>query len=125
MQFGALSGTRPEPVEQMADLVRASRASSEPIGTYRVFVRNLVFYTGVKQVDLFGEGRVLDFLQSSDRVLLVVRAADLPRLEVISGVTTRTLGEVRYLNTANVRLRTLLAPIPAQDLETVLLATNR
>ena len=125
MQFGALSGTRPEPVEQMADLVRASRASSEPIGTYRVFVRNLVFYTGVKQVDLFGEGRVLDFLQSSDRVLLVVRAADLPRLEVISGVTTRTLGEVRYLNTANVRLRTLLAPIPAQDLETVLLVTNR
>ena len=125
MQFGALSGTRPEPVEQMADLVRASRASSEPIGTYRVFVRNLVFYTGVKQVDLFGEGRVLDFLQSSDRVLLVVRAADLSRLEVISGVTTRTLGEVRYLNTANVRLRTLLAPIPAQDLETVLLVTNR
>ena len=125
MQFGALSGTRPEPVEQMAGLVRASRASGEPVGTYRVFVRNLVFYTRVGQMDLFSEGRALDFLQSSDRVLLVVRAADLPRLEAISGVTTRTLGQVRHLDTANVRLRTLLAPSPAQDLETVLLVTNR
>ena len=72
-----------------------------------------------------GEGLALDFLQSAERVLLVVRAADLPRLEAISGVTPKTLGEVQYPNTANVRLRTLLAPIPAQDIETVLLVTNR
>ena len=125
MQFGGLAGVRPEPVERMADLVRANRASGEPVGTYRVFVRNLAFYTRFKQVDLFSEGLALDFLQSPDRVLLVVRATDLPRLEAISGVTARTLGEVQYLNTANVRLRTLIAPIPAQDLETVLLVTNR
>jgi len=125
MQFGALAGRRPEPVEQMADLVRTSRASGEPVGTYRVFVRNLVFYIRFKQVDLVDEGLALDFLQSPDRVLLVVRAADLPRLEAISGVTVRTLGQVQYLNTANVRLRTLIAPIPEQDLETVLLVTNR
>ena len=125
MQFGALAGIRPEPVERMADLVRAHRASGEPVGTYRAFVRNLVFYTRFKQMDLFTEGLALDFLRSPDRVLLVVRAADLPRLEAISGVTARTLGQVQYLNTANVRLRTLIAPIPAQDLETVLLVTNR
>ena len=125
IQFGALAGTRPEPVEQMADLIRTSRASGEPVGTYQVFVRNLVFYTRFKRVDLFDEGRALEFLQSPDRILLVVRAPDLPRLEAISGITTRTLGRVRYLNAANVRLRTLLAPIPAQDLETVLLVTNR
>ena len=125
MQFGALAGTRPEPVEQMAALVRTSRASGEPVGTYQVFVRNLVFYTRFKQVDLFDERRALDFLQSPDRVLLVVRAADLPRLEAISAVTARTLGQVQYFNTANLRLRTLLAPTPAQDIETVLLVTNR
>lgn len=125
MQFGGLAGVRPEPVERMADLVRANRTSGEPVGTYRAFVRNLVFYTRFRQMDLFSEGLALDFLQSPDRVLLVVRASDLPRLEAISGVTARTLGQVQYLNTANVRLRTLIAPIPAQDLETVLLVTNR
>jgi hypothetical protein len=36
-----------------------------------------------------------------------------------------TLGEVRYLNTANIRLRTLLSPMPEQDLDTVLLVTNQ
>ena len=125
VQFGALAGTRPEAVERMADLVRTHRVAGEPVGIYQVFVRNLVFYTRFKQVDLFDEGLALDFLQSPERVLLVVRAADLPRLEAISGVSTKTLGEVQYLNTANVRLRTLLAPIPAQDIETVLLVTNR
>ena len=63
--------------------------------------------------------------RSPGRVLLVVRAVDLPRLEAISGVTAKLLGRVQYLNTANVRLRTLVSPIPAQDLETVLLVTNR
>jgi 4-amino-4-deoxy-L-arabinose transferase-like glycosyltransferase len=125
VQFGVLAGARPEPVERIADLVRANRAQGEPVGTYRVFVRNLVFYTRFKQMDLLNEGLALDFLQSPHRVLLVVRAADLPRLEAISGVTTKRLGQVPYLNTANIRLRTLLAPIPAQDLETVLLVTNR
>ena len=125
LQFGALAGIRPEPVEQMAALVRAHRMAAEPVGEYQVFVRNLVFYLRFRQVDLFDEGRALDFLNSPERVLLVVRAADLPRLEAISGITARQLGEVQYLDTANIRLRTLLSPIPNQDLERILLVTNR
>jgi 4-amino-4-deoxy-L-arabinose transferase-like glycosyltransferase len=124
VQFGTIAGIRPEPVEQMAALVRAHR-SSEPVGTYQVFVRNLAFYTGSAQRDLFNEALALNFLTSPQPVLLVVREADLPRLETISGITTRRLGQVRYLNTANIRLRTILAPIPEQDLETVLLVSNR
>jgi len=58
-------------------------------------------------------------------VLLVVRAADLPRLETIAGLSTIRLGEVQYLDTGNVRLRTLLSPLPAQDLDRVLLVANR
>ena len=125
LQFGALAGARPEPVERMAELVRMHRQSGEPVGAYHVLVRNLVFYTRFKQVDLVDEGRALDFLKSTERVLLVVRVADLPRLESISGVTTIRLGEVQYLNTANVRLRTLISPLPEQDLEHVLLVANK
>ena len=125
VQFGALAGLRPEPVEQMAALVAQHRTAAEPVGAYDVLVRNLVFYTRVRQVDLFDEGRALDFLKSPERVLLVVRAPDLPRLETVSGVKTRQLGEVRYLDTANVRLRTLISPLPGQDVERVLLVTNR
>jgi 4-amino-4-deoxy-L-arabinose transferase-like glycosyltransferase len=124
LQFSAIAGIRPEPVEHMAALIRVNR-SSEPVGTYQVFVRNLAFYTGSAQRDLFNEELVLDFLRSPQPVLLVVRATDLPRLESITGVTTRRLGQVRYLNAANIRLRTLLAPIPEQDVETVLLVSNR
>ncbi|OFW03658.1 MAG: hypothetical protein A3I61_01765 [Acidobacteria bacterium RIFCSPLOWO2_02_FULL_68_18] len=125
VQFGALAGVRPEPVEQMAALVRMHRPAGEPVGVYQVFVRNLVFYTRFPQVDLFGEGPALDFLQSPRRVLLVVRAVDLPRLELLSAVSTKRLAEVRYLNTTNIRLRTLISPIPDQDVETVVLVANK
>ncbi len=125
LQFGALAGAGTEPVERVADLIRMHRQSGEPVGTYQVFERNLVFYTRVKQVDLIDEGRALDFLKSPERVLLVVRDVDLSRLESIGGITAKRLGEVQYLNTANVRLRTLISPLPEQDLERVLLVTNR
>ena len=64
------------------------------------------------------------FLQSPDRVLLVVRPSDLTLLEHRAGVTTRELARVTYLNTANLRLRSLLQPA-ADLLETVVLVTNR
>ncbi len=124
-QFGALVGIRPEPVEQMAALVAAQRTQSEPVGEYQVFVRNLVFYAGFTQEELYDEARALDFLKSPQRVLLVIREADLPRLESVAGVSLTRLGEVKYLNAANLKLRTLLWPLPDQDLETVLLVTNR
>jgi 4-amino-4-deoxy-L-arabinose transferase-like glycosyltransferase len=125
LQFGALTGAATEPVEQMADLIREHQQGGEPVGAYQVLERNLVFYTRVKQVDLTDEGRALDFLTSSERVLLVVRDTDLSRLESIGGITTKRLGEVQYLNTANVRLRTLISPLPEQDLERVLLVSNK
>ena len=125
VQFGALSGSRPEPVEEMASLVHQHRAAGQPVGAYQVFVRNLVFYTRFQQEELFGETRAVDFLTSPEPVLLVVTAVDLPRLTELSGVRPRTLGQVRYLDTANIRLRTLLNPLPERDIETVLLVTTR
>ena len=125
IQFGALAGARPEPVEQIAALVRAHRRANEPVGTYQTFVRNLVFYTRFKHVDLYDEGVALNFLKSPGRVLLVVRALDLPRLQAISGVAVRPIARLQYFNAASVRLRTILSPIPEQDLETILLVTNQ
>ena len=124
VQFGALAGRRPEPVELLARAVLDQRGASEPVGPYRVFVRNLVFYSRLRQDDLFDEPSAVRFLQLPDRVLLVVRPSDLTVLEARAGVATRELARVTYLNTANLRLGSLLRP--GEDLlETVVLVSNK
>jgi 4-amino-4-deoxy-L-arabinose transferase-like glycosyltransferase len=123
--FGALAGNRPEPVEQMAALIQSHRSAQEPIGVLDVFTRNLGFYTGAPRMQLFGVEQAGLFLHSPERVLLVLRSADLPAVTAASGLNPKTLGEVRYLNTANIRLRTLLRPDPATEIEMISLVTNR
>jgi 4-amino-4-deoxy-L-arabinose transferase-like glycosyltransferase len=124
-QYGVVSGRRPEPVERMATLVARNRTADQPVASYQVFVRNLTFYTHVRQADLFDERLAVDYLKSPQPVLLVVRASDLPRLEQLAGVKTTRLGEVTYLDTARIRLRTLLRPDPSTYVERVLLVTTR
>jgi hypothetical protein len=109
----------------MARKVAAAHQGHEPSATYRVFVRNLVFYTGVKQTDLVEPQQVVEFLQQPQRVLTVITRDDLTRLTQEYGLRVKTLAEVQYFNPSGVRLRTLLWPDPARDLETVLLVTNR
>jgi hypothetical protein len=99
--------------------------AGEPVGVYQAFVRNLVFYARSRQVVLFDEGHARDFLNTAGRVLLVVREVDLPRLERLSGRTLTRLAEVRYLNTAEVRVRTVVWPRPEEDIEAVVLVANR
>ena len=123
--FGAFVGNRPEPVEQMAALIHSHRSAQEPIGVLDVFTRNLGFYTGAPRMQLFGTEQAGVFLHSPERVLLVLRSADVPAVAAASGLTLRTLGEVRYLNTANIRLRTLLRPDPSAEIEMISLVTNR
>ncbi len=123
--FGALAGHRPEPVEQMAALIQAQRPAQEPIGVLDVFTRNLGFYTGAPRMQLYDIEQAGMFLHSPERVLLVLRASDVPAVATASGLTLKTLGEVRYLNTANVRLRTLLRPDPSAEIEVISLVSNR
>jgi 4-amino-4-deoxy-L-arabinose transferase-like glycosyltransferase len=125
VQFGALAGVRPEPVEQIATLVAQHRHGDDPVGEYQVFVRNLVFYARFPQRELFNETVARDFIHARERALIVVREPDLARLEAVAGRTLHRLGEIRYLNTANLRLRTLIAPDPAEDVEKVVLVANR
>jgi 4-amino-4-deoxy-L-arabinose transferase-like glycosyltransferase len=123
--FGALAGNRPEPVEQMAALIQSHRSAQERIGVLDVFTRNLGFYTGAPRMQLFGTEQAGVFLHSPERVLLVLRSADVPAVAATSGLTLKTLGQVRYLNTANIRLRTLLRQDPTTEIEMISLVTNR
>ena len=124
MHSAVLSRSGPEPVEQMAALIRAVGRENVPYGRYRVFVRNLLFYTGRPHVDLASEEQVRVFLESTEPVLCVIGEADLQQVRA-DGVTAHELGRVGYLNTGNLTIRTLLRPDPRTDLETVVLVTNR
>lgn len=125
-----------DPVEQMAGRVLAHRQAGEPIGSYHVFVRNLVFYTHLQQADLYDEGHLLAFLGSPDRVLCVLPLRDLERLQeaarkpgagdraaVVSRV--RRLEAITYFDAPTAKIRAVLWPDPARHLTTAVLVTNR
>jgi hypothetical protein len=95
------------------------------VGTYRAFTRNLVFYTKTKQADLFDTAGAARFLGSPDRVLLVLPERDLAEVAAAAQIEPRRLARVRHLNTANLRLRSVLNPDPEVELETVVLVSNR
>jgi 4-amino-4-deoxy-L-arabinose transferase-like glycosyltransferase len=123
LQYG-LSPAGRDPVQDMAALVVQHRQGDQPIATYRVFVRNLVFYTGVKQDDLSSPEAVRAYLRAAQPVLVVIAADDLARITRREPLRARVLGQVLYFNASAVKLRTLLKPDPAKDLERVLLVTN-
>ena len=124
VQYVVLSRSGPEPVEQMAALVRAAGPAHVPYGRYRVFVRNLLFYTGRPHVDLVSVEQVRAFLGSTEPVLCVIGEADLRQARA-HGVTANEIGRVSYLNTGRLTIRTLVWPDPSTDLETVVLVTNQ
>jgi len=125
VQFGAFAGKRPEAVEEVAALIHANRLGGEPIGEYETFVRNLPFYTRIRQAPIYDDAGAVNFLESDQRVFLVLHQYDLERLKTITKVPLKTLGKVTYWNTAGVRLRTLVQPLPEQDLDTVVVVSNR
>jgi 4-amino-4-deoxy-L-arabinose transferase-like glycosyltransferase len=124
LQYG-LSPAGRDPVQKMAGLVLHHRQAEEPVATFRVFVRNLIFYTHVQQTDLPSDEALRHYLRGSDRVLCVITADELARVRRTAHLRVRTLAEVLYFNASAVKLRTLLSPDPARDLERVLLVTNQ
>ena len=51
-----------------------------------MFVRNLVFYSGVKTIDVIGDEQARNFLAQADRALMVAPATEIDRLEREHGV---------------------------------------
>ncbi len=125
LQFGGLSSGGDDTVRQMARLVQANRPAQEPVGTYRVFVRNLVFYSHAQTLDIITDEQAWHFLSQPTRALIVAPADVLDRLERERGLTLHRLAELPYFNEAGVRVRTLLWPDPSRDLTRVVLAANR
>jgi 4-amino-4-deoxy-L-arabinose transferase-like glycosyltransferase len=125
-----------DPVEQMAGRVLTHRGAGERVGSYRMFVRNLVFYTHVKQEDLYGDESLAAFLDTPDRVLCVLPARELRRLEEISrqpGADRRTLvfrqvrrlESITYFDASTAKASTLVSPDLERDLQTAVLISNR
>jgi hypothetical protein len=93
--------------------------------SFDVFNRNLVFYAREKQTQLMSEDEVVQFLSLPDRVLLVIPADALARIERERSIKTRRLAAERYFNPSGIKIRTLLWPDPERDLDHVLLVANQ
>ncbi len=125
LQFGGLSSGGEDTVRQMARLVQEHRTSHEAVGTYRVFVRNLVFYAHIKTTDIITDEQAFQFLSQPGRALMVAPADVIDGLERERGLRLVRIAELPYFNEAGVRVRTLLWPDPARDLTRVVLVANR
>jgi 4-amino-4-deoxy-L-arabinose transferase-like glycosyltransferase len=125
IQYGALSSGGDDTVQQMARLVLEHRGGGEAVGTYGVFVRNLVFYSGIKTTDIIDDEQARNFLAQERRALMVAPAEWVDRLEREQGLRLRRIAELPYFNEAGVRVRTLIWPDRQRDLARVVLVANR
>ena len=125
LQFSVLAPGRPAAVERMAAFVQTHRTAGEPLGSLHAFTRNLIFYTGLPQLDLVDLEGAKRFLSSDGRVLAILPERDLAGASAGAATAPRVLARVRHLNTANLRLRSVLDPDPDKELETVVLVANR
>jgi 4-amino-4-deoxy-L-arabinose transferase-like glycosyltransferase len=125
LQYGGLASGGDDTVRQMARLVLDERTAHEPVATYGVFVRNLVFYARVKTVDIINDEQAWNFLGQTDRALMVAPVESIDRLERERGLKVRRIAELLYFNEAGIRPRTLLWPDASRDLQRVVLVSNR
>jgi 4-amino-4-deoxy-L-arabinose transferase-like glycosyltransferase len=120
LPYGVLATAQDATVVHMADQVRAVHRNGDAIGTYKVFVRNLVFYSGLKHTDIIHDEHLTDWLTKNPQALVVMSTADADRLAA-GGLKMQRLRELPYFNDGAIRVRMLLWPDPATDLEKVVL----
>jgi 4-amino-4-deoxy-L-arabinose transferase-like glycosyltransferase len=108
-------------VTQLADRVRTAKAPDEALGTYGLFVRNLIFYSHVKQTDIIHDQHLMDWLAATPKALLVLRTTDADRLAREHGLTFERLATLRYFDEGRMRVGTVLWPDPAAHQEDVTL----
>jgi 4-amino-4-deoxy-L-arabinose transferase-like glycosyltransferase len=123
LQYAVFSTSGPEPVQLVAARLKKDARPGDRSGTHQALVRNLVFYSRIRQTDLFGLEEVPPFLTAPGRAFCVLTAEDLTALSV--DPPPRPLVVVRYLNTSRLKLRALFDPDPSRDLETIVLVVNR
>jgi hypothetical protein len=122
LPYGVLARTADSTVTQMAARVRAARGTDDAaIATYKVFVRNLVFYTGLKHTDIVHEEHLNQWLSEHPRALVVMSKADADRITAAGRPGIERLAELRYFNEGGMKVRMLLWPDATTDLETAVL----
>jgi hypothetical protein len=125
LHFSILTPSRPSAVEKTASAIHQLRQANEPLGVAGVFVRNLPFYTGLRQTNIVNDDQAVNFLQSSGRVMCVLTDKQLDRLEARLGRTFSRLFSSTYFNTANIRIRSLINPDAGRVIQTVLVIANK
>jgi 4-amino-4-deoxy-L-arabinose transferase-like glycosyltransferase len=119
LPFGVLAAPGDSAVQQVAHNVRAHHREGDSLATYGVFVRNLVFYTGLQQTDLINDEHLASWLPANRGALIVMPEDTLLRLEREHELTFARLAELRYFDEGVIKLRTILWPDAATDLQTV------
>lgn len=120
LPYGALAPAAESTVVQMARHVQRAHTAGEAIGTYGVLVRNLVFYTHLPHTDIVHDEHLRAWLAQHPQALLVLPAAEADRLER-AGLGLERLAELPYFNEGVIKLRMLLSPDPAVDVERIAL----
>ena len=121
LPYATFTSPRSSAVAEMAGLVREARTGDEAIGTFRVFVRNLVFYTHLQHTDLIHDEHIFDWLSKNPRALMVMPLSEADRLERDRGLKMTRLAERLYLDEGGIRARMLMQPDPERDLQRVVL----
>ena len=125
LNYSVYSAAGLEPVQRMARLYASERQNNEPSATYKAFVRNLVFYTNVKQTNLMND-------RGGDRVpeeagARVVRAAGrrAPSARTPARPEGAAAGVGHLLQSVGRPPAHAALPEPERDLETVWLISNQ
>jgi 4-amino-4-deoxy-L-arabinose transferase-like glycosyltransferase len=122
LPWGVLSAPRDSAVARTAQLVREANTGGRPVGTYGVLVRNLVFYTGIRQVDLINDEQLAGFVSDNPGALVVLPRAGFERVARERGIALEPLAQFRYFDEGQIKVGTLLQPDVDEDLQTVVVA---
>jgi 4-amino-4-deoxy-L-arabinose transferase-like glycosyltransferase len=95
------------------------------VGTFRVMVRNLVFYTRLRTIDLTTDEDLARFVDRRERLLLVIGRHDREMLEERTGRKLKVLGSARYFNSAILKVRTFIVPEPEREVVEVEVVSTR
>jgi 4-amino-4-deoxy-L-arabinose transferase-like glycosyltransferase len=121
LPYATLAAPSDSTVKQLADRVRALKSPDEAVGTYGVFVRNLIFYSHVKQTDIIHDEHLMDWLAATPKALLVLPTAEADRLQREHSVRFERLATFRYFDDGRLRVGTLLWPDPTTQQDEVAL----
>jgi 4-amino-4-deoxy-L-arabinose transferase-like glycosyltransferase len=125
LPYGVLSAPRDSSAWRMAHMVKSANHDGGPVGSFGVLVRNMIFYSGIRQIDLVNDEHLTQFAAASPNALVVLALADLERLEASGALRFERIGQLRYFDEGQIKVGTLLRPSADEDLRTIVLARVR